>query len=137
MKVVKPIVTLKSSATWNSFSHIYVNLIKQEYIVWSSDTNLLSKHIRICQNIKTTVSNAQTSINQFYASVKNESVIPARIRQEIKVACVEFAAITCRSFKTITGTGFNKYLTLQLINIHTKLEHDQCTIAEHGNIRWT
>jgi hypothetical protein len=30
LKIVKPIVTPKSSAIWNSFSCIYVNDIKQE-----------------------------------------------------------------------------------------------------------
>ncbi len=33
LKIIKPIVTPKSSAVWNSFSCIYVNDIKQEQII--------------------------------------------------------------------------------------------------------
>ncbi len=33
LKIVKPMVTPKSSAVWNSFSCIYVNDIKQEQII--------------------------------------------------------------------------------------------------------
>jgi hypothetical protein len=32
-RIVKPIVTPKFSAVWNSFSCIYVNDIKQEYVI--------------------------------------------------------------------------------------------------------
>jgi hypothetical protein len=33
LRIVKPTVTPKSSAVWNSFSCIYVNDIKQEYVI--------------------------------------------------------------------------------------------------------
>jgi hypothetical protein len=33
LRIVKPTVTPKSSAVWNSFSCIYVNNIKQEYVI--------------------------------------------------------------------------------------------------------
>ena len=67
LKIVKPTVTPKSSAVWNNFSCIYVNDIKQEYVICnqcedlliykpSSGTNSLSKHIRSCQKVKPTTS---------------------------------------------------------------------------------
>jgi hypothetical protein len=104
LNIVKPIITPKSSAVWNSFNHIYVNDIKQEYVICikckdllvykpSSGTNSLSKHIRICENVKSTVSNTQPAINQFYASSKAEPTIPTRVKQEIIVACAEFATL--------------------------------------------
>jgi hypothetical protein len=33
LRIVKPIVTPKFSAVWNSFSCMYVNDIKQEYVI--------------------------------------------------------------------------------------------------------
>ena len=71
LRIVKPTVTPRSSAVWNSFSCIYVNDIKQEYVICNqcedlliykhcSGTNSLSKHIRSCQKIKTIVSHNQT-----------------------------------------------------------------------------
>ncbi|CAF3017431.1 unnamed protein product, partial [Rotaria sp. Silwood2] len=117
LRIVKPTVTQKSSAVWDSFSRIYVNDIKLEHVIChqcedlliykpSSGSNSLSKHISSCQKSKTTVSHNQTNINQFYASSKNEPAIPDQIKQEIKGACVEFAALDSRSFKTIQGIGF-------------------------------
>ncbi|CAF4484675.1 unnamed protein product, partial [Rotaria sp. Silwood2] len=159
LRIVKPIVTPKSSAVWNSFSCIYVNDIKQEYVICnqcedlliykpSSGTNSLSKHIRSYQNVKTTVSHDQTNINQFYASSKNEPAIPDRIKQEIKVACVEFVALDCRSFKTILGIGFKnlaqkifdagKYLPISKdINVEKLLPHPttQFQIAPHEKFK--
>ncbi|CAF1509555.1 unnamed protein product [Rotaria sordida] len=145
LKIVKPTVTPKSSAVWNSFSHIYVKDIKQEYVVCnqceelliykpSSGTNSLSKHISSCQKVKTTASHNQTTINQFYASSKNEPAIPDRVKQEINVACAEFAALDSRSFKTIHGIGFKnlaqkifdagKYLPISKdINVEKLLPH--------------
>lgn len=117
LKLVKPTITSKSSVVWSSFSHIYVNDDKQEYVICnqceslflykpSYGTNSLSKHIRHCQNMKPTSSSTQSTINQFYKSSKNEPIIPNRIKQEIKVACTEFAVLDCRPFKTINGIGF-------------------------------
>ncbi|CAF4841572.1 unnamed protein product, partial [Rotaria sp. Silwood1] len=100
----------------------------------SFGTNSLSKHVSSCQKVKTTVSHNQTTINQFYASSKNEPAIPDRIKQEIKIACVEFAALDSRSFKTIHGIGFKnlaqkifdagKYLPISKgINVEKLLPH--------------
>jgi hypothetical protein len=87
LKIVRPTVTPKSSPVWKSFSLIYVNDIKQEYVICneckdfliykpSSVTNSLSKHICYCRNIERTGSNTQTNINQFYTSSKNEPTVP-------------------------------------------------------------
>ncbi|CAF1153450.1 unnamed protein product [Rotaria magnacalcarata] len=145
LKIVKPKITSKSSAVWNSFNYIYVNDIKQEYVICnqcedllvykpSCGTNSLSKHIRSCQKVKAVVSHDQPNINQFYASSKTEPAISNRVKQEIKVACVEFVALDCRSFKTIRGVGFKnlaqkifdaaKYLPISKdINIEKLLPH--------------
>jgi len=117
LNIVKATITPKSSAMRNRFNHIYMNDIKQEYVICikckdllvyksSSGTNSLSKHIRICENVKTTASNAQTSIKQFYASSKTEPAISTRVKQEIMVACAEFAALDYRPFRTIQSIGF-------------------------------
>ncbi|CAF1483898.1 unnamed protein product [Rotaria sordida] len=119
LKIVKPTVTQKSSDVWNFFSHIYVNDVKQEYVMCnkcrvlliykhSSGTHSLSKHIRYCQNTTTTamVSEVQTNIKQYYEHSKNESYIPNRTKQEIRAACTEFVIFDSRSFKTIGGKGF-------------------------------
>jgi hypothetical protein len=145
LRIVKPTITPKSSAVWNSFNCIYVNDIKQEYVICnqcedlfiyksSSGTNSLSKHIRSCQKVNPTVSHNQSNITQFYSSSKTEPAIPDRIKQEIKVACAEFAALDCRSFKTIHGIGFTnlaqkifeagKYLPVSKnINVEKLLPH--------------
>ncbi|CAM4905523.1 unnamed protein product [Rotaria socialis] len=152
LRIVKPTVTPRSSAVWNSFSCIYVNDIKQEYVFCNqcedlliykhcSGTNSLSKHIRSCQKIKTIVPHSQTNMNQFYASSKSEPDIPDRIKQQIKVACVEFAALDSRSFQTIHGIGFKnlaqkifdtgKYLPISKdINVETLLPHP-ITVSRH------
>jgi hypothetical protein len=41
LKIVKPTITPKSSAVWNSFSCIYVNDIKQEYVICNQCEDLL------------------------------------------------------------------------------------------------
>ncbi|CAF2111047.1 unnamed protein product [Rotaria magnacalcarata] len=125
LKIVKPKITSKSSAVWNSFNYIYVNDIKQEYVICNQCEDLL---------VKAVVSHDQPNINQFYASSKTEPAISNRVKQEIKVACVEFVALDCRSFKTICGVGFKnlaqkifdaaKYLPISKdINIEKLLPH--------------
>jgi hypothetical protein len=141
LKIVKPTVTPKSSTVWNSFSCIYVTDVKQEYVICnqchdlliykpSSGTNSLFRHIRSCQNIKTPLSGTQSSINQFYASSNKEPAVPKRIKQGIKVACAEFAALDCRPFKTIDGIGF-KNLAQKIFNAGRCLPMSQEMNIEH------
>lgn len=124
--VIKPVVTAKSSPVWNNFNHIYVNDTKQEYVICtecedlliykpSYGTNSLSKHIRSCEKHKTTTTNTQLSIDRFRSATKNEPSIPKQIKEQIAVACAEFAILDSRSFQTIQGTGF-KNLAQKIFN---------------------
>jgi hypothetical protein len=72
LKIIKTTITPKSSLVWNNFNCIYVNDVKQEYVICnqcedlliykpSSGTNSLSKHIHSCQKDKRTVSSNQTN----------------------------------------------------------------------------
>ncbi len=153
LKIIKTTITPKSSLVWNNFNCIYVNDVKQEYVICnqcedlliykpSSGTNSLSKHIHSCQKDKRTVSSNQTNINQFYSSSKNEPSIPNRVKEEIRVACVEFAALDSRPFKTIQGTGFKnlaqkildagKYLPISKdINVEKLLPHPTTVKKRH------
>ncbi|CAF4312008.1 unnamed protein product [Rotaria sp. Silwood2] len=119
LKIVKPKVTEKSSDVWNFFSHIYVNDVKQEYVMCnkcrnlliykhSSGTHSLFKHIRFCQNTTNTAegSEVQANIKQFYEPSKNKYYVPNRVKQEITASCTEFVILDSRPFKTIGGKGF-------------------------------
>ncbi|CAF3948649.1 unnamed protein product [Rotaria sp. Silwood1] len=134
LKIVKPIVTPKSSSVWNFFSHIYVNDVKQEYVMCnkcrdlliykhSSGTHSLAKHIRFCQSTTnaTKVSEVQSNIKQYYEPSKNESYIPNRVKQEIRAACTEFVILDCRSFKTVGGIQYCG-ISLHHINKDWKLQ---------------
>ncbi|CAF0833621.1 unnamed protein product [Rotaria sordida] len=63
-------------------------------------------HFRSCPNKKTTIFNTQININQFHGSLKDESAIPDQVKQEIKVACIEFVVLDYRPFKTINDIDF-------------------------------
>ncbi|CAF0968562.1 unnamed protein product [Adineta ricciae] len=155
LKIVKPTITPKSSSVWISFCYIYVNDIKQEYVICnkcedlfvykhSYGTNSLSKHVKHCHNMKPTSINTQSSIKQFYKSSKNEPVIPNRIRQEIKTACTEFAVLDCRPFKTVNDLGFQNLAQKifnagrclpmsQEVNVKNLLPHSS-TVSRHVDL---
>lgn len=117
LKIVKPVLTPKSSTVWKSFSYIYVNDNKQEYVICHTcsdvliykivtGTSSLLKHIKSCLRTKEKDSTVQTDMRQHYESSTSAPKVPTRIEEEIKTACVEFAALDCRSFQTISGFGF-------------------------------
>ena len=115
LKVTKPLITEKSSPVWKDFNHIYVSDVKQEYVICnhvkvyiykpSSGTNSLSKHTRYCQETKKIVPGTgnQTSITRFYAASKSIPTVSRRLKQEIHVACAEFAALDYRPFNIVKG----------------------------------
>ena len=59
LKIVKPTITPKSSVVWNSFSCIYVNNVKQEYVTCNQCEDLLiyksSNGTNYCQSISAIV----------------------------------------------------------------------------------
>ena len=128
LKVTKPLITEKSSPVWKDFNHIYVSDVKQEYVICnhcealliykpSSGTNSLSKHTRYCQETKKIVPGTgnQTSITRFYAASKSIPTVSRRLKQEIHVACAEFAALDYRPFNIVKGIGF-KNLAQKIFN---------------------
>ncbi|CAF4733709.1 unnamed protein product, partial [Rotaria sp. Silwood2] len=70
----------------------------------------MAKHKRACHSSLTNSSDgshSQLKVTDYYRS-SNNSNVPKRIKEKIKMACTEFTALVCRAFELVTGEGFLK-----------------------------
>ncbi|CAF4678867.1 unnamed protein product, partial [Rotaria socialis] len=117
----KPKESPKRSIAWQPFSIICVDGKKQEIVSCDKckqlmayrardGTNSLARHTRSCKNessISSSNSSNQNQVTDYFSSSKT-SIIPKKIKDRVKIACVEFIALDSRPFETVSGEGFMK-----------------------------
>ncbi|CAF3417542.1 unnamed protein product [Rotaria socialis] len=117
----KPKESPKRSIVWQSFSIICVDGKKQEIVSCDKckqlmayrardGTNSLARHTRSCKNessIPSSNSSNQNQVTDYFSSSKT-SIIPKKIKDRVKIGCVEFIALDSRPFETVSGEGFMK-----------------------------
>ena len=113
---VKPKASL--SQVWSSFSLIYHNNYKQNFVCCdnckeilahtsSNGTSSMTKHQSTCT--KTTCSNIyQKNIKEYFSRTTSEA-IPKKIKQKITTAAAEFVVLDNRPFHLLSGGGFSNF----------------------------
>lgn len=111
----------KSSPMWDYFTVIVVNDIEQQLVCCDNCQELLVyrvhdgtksmlKHHRSCHGQTSRpqkYSNTSVKLTEYFTS-SNNSNVPRRISEKVKMACTEFVAIDCRPFELVDGEGFLK-----------------------------
>ncbi len=125
----KPKETNMMSKYWSQFSQIYVNNLKQDFIICdncksilvyksSTGSGCMQVHYRSCQSNKEKFNSVghQQKINHYYKS--NEKKVPKQIKNAITSSYVEFVVQDGRAFRLGQGEGFIS-LAKQLFNAGT------------------
>lgn len=117
----------RSSKYLSLFKHVFVNNVQQDFLICTdcqtfityksqTGTGGLKKHMDAC--ITRTAAKDQTTLDEFLVSAStshsssrhgrsgDKFSLPKHLRRSLNRAFVEFAALDCRSFETIAGTGF-------------------------------
>lgn len=117
LEFIKPKQTAKSSPFWSSFHQVFYQKMKQDVIRCdkcksilihkSTDgTKVMSNHIKACKEENQFDTNQQ-NLDVYVSSKKFTSRrIPPQVKKLITDACVEFASLDNRPFKTVEGDGF-------------------------------
>jgi GH24 family phage-related lysozyme (muramidase) len=117
--LLKPKEGTRTSKYWSQFTQIYLNNVRQDFIVCDICQSLLVyksttgsgcmlAHSRSCSKKETNRDppTKQQQIDQFYASSSKNKCVPARIKDTITDACVKFVVQDGRPFHLVEGSGF-------------------------------
>ncbi len=139
----KPKETTKMSKCWNHFNQIYVDNVKQDFIICYGCKSILVyksvtgsgcmlSHVQSCQakEQNSDLSNHQQKINHYYSSSSNQKKpVPKRVKDAITSTCVDFVIQDSRPFLLLEGNGFIS-LAKQLFNTSQHLSSANVQIED-------
>ena len=124
----KPKETMKMSKCWDHFSQIYVDNVKQDFVICDDCKSILVyksitgsgcmlNHLQSCKvkEQNSGSSNHQQKINHYYNSSPNGKRVPKRVKDAVTSACINFVIQDGRPFHLVEGNGFIS-LAKQLFN---------------------
>ena len=115
----------KISPVWKSFQFIYIDGVRQEYVLCLGcrktmrhltmhGTNGLRKHIKSCSRSIQSSNGVQSTITKHFPNQidggTNPSYIPKKFFGQMVNACAEFCALDGRAFESINGIGFQRMI---------------------------
>lgn len=128
IKFGKPNKKTKASTSWSQFSRIYVDNVKQDYVICDTcKTVLIYKpetgsgcmlhRSRSCPSKHKDVDSPlqQVKLNQYYESTIKRNIVPKHVKDILTTAIAEFVAQDGRAFQLIKGSGFIAFAA-QLLN---------------------
>ena len=117
LEFTKPKQTAKSSPFWSFFQQVFYKKVKQDVIRCDKcqsilihrsidGTKVMSNHLKACK-LKNQSDTNQQNLDVYFSSKNLTSRrIPSQVKKLITDACVEFAFLDNRPFKTVKGDGF-------------------------------
>ena len=108
----------RTSEIWSYFSTIFVNNIKQDYVLCqscmlliaykhSTGTGGMRRHVVSCQRKPSINYLSETKITSYFNSTKNKTNhISQELKDKITSALTEFIILDSRSFEKVKGQGF-------------------------------